>query len=220
MDGQLLSAIEGQIDQLARDYAAVPGLILTEDDLKCLLHSRLSGMSDLSGDFETRDPGIRATRVHSEVSWFDAQGKLTIKPDLTVLDPANLRILEGDSRGARLPSKCFEFSGDAVVLELKFIRHKAGVTEHLFRTQILRDWEKVQRLFARLDSQGPPDSMFCFFVIFNKGTATCREFEQFLSANASSFRHKVMYRSGGVFPGGPAAAPAPSRPNRLPASSR
>lgn len=72
--------IERTIRQLGEDYRSAPASMLTEDDLKCLLVSRLSQLPELSGVKPTHDVGIRGTMVHSEVPWYDEDGRLTIKP--------------------------------------------------------------------------------------------------------------------------------------------
>ena len=195
----VLDAIESQIEELSLEYITTPGLILTEDDLKCLLYSRLSDIPLLRGLYNSRDPGVLATKVHSEVSWFDAQGRLTITPDLTILDPAGLRILKGDARRATLPSKGFGFYGDAVVLELKFVRQRSGITKSVYQKQIRRDWDKIQRLFRKLKDQNALDRLFCFFVIFNKGSGRCRAFTNFLNRNSHGDNHRIIYKSGDVF---------------------
>lgn len=196
---ELLDAIRAVVDSVAVEYAQQPGLILTEDDLKCLLFSRFSSNRLLAGFFSTRDTHVKATRVHSEISWYDAKGKLTIKPDLTILDPAELRILKGDARRATLPSKGFGFSGDAIVFELKFIRQKSGITKSVYQRQILKDWAKVERLLKKLKNQNASHQFFCFFIIFNKGDRACSEFRHFLRRNADGKKHRILYRCGGVF---------------------
>lgn len=196
---RILADIEDQIDKLAVAYSEAPGLILTEDDLKCLLHSKLSGLSPFRGAFVTQDPGVLATTVHSEVSWFDSKNKLTIKPDLTILDPQRLKILSGNARRASLPSKGYGFDGKAIILELKFIRQKSGITDSLYNREILRDWQKIERLRKKLEDQGSTDAIFCYFVIFNKGAAACRNFGRFLSENRNGVNHKILYKPGGVF---------------------
>jgi len=199
INSRILSTIENQVDQLAEDYISIQGLILTEDDLKCLLYSRLSRMPLLRGPSDTRDPGIQATKVHSEVSWFDTNGKLTIRPDLTILDPAGLRILQGDARRIHLPSKEYGYNGNAIVLELKFIRQKSGITNSVYRKQIERDWKKIRGLFRKLNDQKSADKLFCFFVIFNKGRGMCPESRRFLRANRYGDSHRILYKSGEVF---------------------
>jgi hypothetical protein len=98
----LHSRIHAGIRQLANDYRNAPGTILTEDDLKCLLVSRLLEIPELRRPKPTAD--LRGTMVHTEVSWFDENGKLGIKPDITILDPRGLSIFRALRERYPLPS--------------------------------------------------------------------------------------------------------------------
>jgi len=71
--------------------------------------------------------------------------------------------------------------------------------DDVHREQIQRDWRKIKGLFTKLEDQNATGRLFCFFVIFNKGSATCLNFESFLSANRSDDNHRILYRCGGVF---------------------
>ncbi len=194
---KLLEEIEKQIDTLSQEYQRAQGLILTEDDLKCLLYGKLSEIPELWGYDNTMDDGIRANKIHCEVSWYDQQGKLTIKPDITILDPQHLSILRGIAGGV-FPTKGFNFDGDAVIFELKFIRKKSGVTSHCFEKEIRKDWEKIQGLFHKLRQVQPNEKIYCFFVVFSKVDRVCHEFQEFLIEHQESDNHKVVYRTGQV----------------------
>ena len=52
-----MEAIEAEIDLLAQEYTRHKALILTERDLQCQLHSRLSKLPSLTGNHPTADPG-------------------------------------------------------------------------------------------------------------------------------------------------------------------
>lgn len=86
--------IERIIHKIEREYRNVKGLILTEDDLKCLIYCNLMMIRSLSDPQHTREDNVLAHSNHTELSWFDDQGKLTIKPDLTILEPNHLSILK------------------------------------------------------------------------------------------------------------------------------
>src|SRR5665213_520390 len=124
----ILLAIEEKINEIGLEYAQVQGSILTEDDLKCILFSKLSGLGRFRNAETTKDSLIKASKVHAELSWFDNNGKLTIKPDLTILEPGNLSITKSVQRSFPLPSKGFHMKGDAIIFELKFIRNRNGIS--------------------------------------------------------------------------------------------
>jgi hypothetical protein len=190
--------IERIVRNIEREFQLIKGLILTESDLKCHLYLRLMQLSNYKMPKQTRDEGIYSNSIHSELSWFDENGNLTIKPDITILEPAGLSILRGTGYNYSLPSKQFEFTGKSIIFELKFIRGTSGITKKIFTEKILEDYMKIQGLFNRLDNQGMNNEVFCFFVIFNKTNKVCTDFIEFMSTNGSSNRHKIIYGSGNV----------------------
>jgi hypothetical protein len=199
LDFSLRPIIEAKIKEIEREYQQSQGLILTEDDLKCLLYGKLMEIPGLSEKRITLDPNISAHSIHAEVSWYDDNRKLTIKPDITILEPKNLSVLHGCyGYDAKLPSKQFEFYGKAIILELKFIRNKTGIKSATLEGPIRKDFKKIKRLFERLESQSMPDSVFCYFIIFNKTNTRCREFDYFIEQNRESNRHRIIYATGNV----------------------
>jgi len=199
LDFSIRPIIEDKIKEIEDEFQQTQGLILTEDDLKCLLYMKLMEIPKLSKMTRTKDPHIFANSIHTEVSWYDENKKLTIKPDITILEPKNLSILHGCyDYDAQLPSKQFEFYGKAIILELKFIRNKTGIRNATLDGPIRKDFEKIERLFERLESQGKPDEVFCYFVIFSKTNTKCRDFDSFIEQNEQSNRHKIIYATGKV----------------------
>lgn len=86
--------IERLIDLLGLEYSLDPGSILTEDDLKCTLFNRLSRLPTLRKPRFTRDSYLLGSSVHSELSWFDENRRPGIRPDITIIEPEYLRILQ------------------------------------------------------------------------------------------------------------------------------
>lgn len=211
----LLPQLDQVIDEIGQEYLAAPGLILTEDDLKCLLYKKLTDMPGLSEPVRTQDQHIRGTSVHAEVSWYGENRTLCIKPDITIVEPEHLSILHGyvPNYGARerdprrpaprrprcetppLPSKQFEFGGKAVIFELKFARK--GMTAAMFRL-IRMDFSKMTRLFEILDRRGEGNTVFSYMVIFNKYRESLEgtELGEFMREHGASHRHKILYKAG------------------------
>lgn len=210
--------IESVIQQIERDYQSAQGLILTESDLKCLIFSKLrnriisqfhkyitsSRRNEAHNTYShhvrwkmrTRDPGIYSSPLHTELAWYDENHRLTIKPDITILDPSGLSILHGFA-SPRLPSKQYAFRGEAILLELKFIRNRKGIGVKTLEA-IMKDFAKIQRLEAKLSSEQMGDKFFCYFVIFNKTDIVCNEFEMFIKNNRDGPWHKIIYATGQV----------------------
>ena len=193
----LHSKINATIERLARDYRDAPGIILTEDDLKCLLVSRLLEIPELRCPRRTADHQVFGTMVHTEVSWFDENGELRIKPDITILNPRKLSIFHNLRRGLPLPRKGFNFAGSSIIFELKFIRGRAGVTRACLR-DIEGDLAKVLRLFDRLSLHDIENELYCFFVIFSKVDRYVPEFAELINQARSYRRCRIIFETAGV----------------------
>ncbi|MBU3979419.1 hypothetical protein KJ980_03080 [Patescibacteria group bacterium] len=195
------AAIETIIIQIEVDYQRSQGMILTEDDLMSIIFQMLSNnYPELANPKPTEDECILAPMLHTELSWYDKHGKLTIKPDITILDPKYLSILHKNGEKVDLPRKEYSFRGDAILMELKFIRSRKGITNATINGSLKRDIEKIKRLFLRLEEQGAPYDLFCYFVVFNKTDIKCPEFDEFLrlTNNEAVGRYKMLYASGRV----------------------
>lgn len=210
----LTQQIEHQISMLKMEYSQAPGSILTEDDLKCLLHHKLSRLRALRGPVPTLNHHILGSYVHSELSWYDENGRLGIRPDITIIEPEHMSILHGyeppilDLFGsahnpfpdAPLPSKQYGFGGKAMTLELKFAR--SGITQSMLRL-IKEDFKKMLRLFNKLDRDGEGESVFSYLVIFNKLPQKLHEtpLAKFVREHGSGPRHRILYKSCCPCPG-------------------
>lgn len=211
----LKNGIERIITNTEHEYQNTQGLILTEDDLKSLIYSRLrsyfqslhyalwrqrilnsTNNDNLTWRMRTADQHIYASPVHTEIPWYDDRDRLAIRPDITILEPKNLSILHGLDE-PRLPSKQCEFDGQGIILELKFIRNRAGLGRDDVK-EILKDFKKITRLCNRLARQGKSEDLFCYLVIFNKTDIVCNEFLQFMQDNGVGPHHKVIYATGKV----------------------
>jgi len=192
----LRTQIVDLIEQLASEYSTAPASILTESDLQCLLVSRLMGLDPLLGVRPTRDADILGTMVHSEVSWFDEEGRLWLKPDITVLDPSNLSIFHGLD-GAPLPRKGFHFNGRAIIFELKLVRGRSGVTAKSVAS-IRRDLDKITRLLRKVEQEGARDELSSYFVLFSKVDRRPQELCDLIAEHVTNDRLTIIYRSAGV----------------------
>jgi hypothetical protein len=190
--------IENVIHEIESEYQLAQGLILTEDDLKCLLYCKLSRISCLANTQPTIDHNIYASCIHTEISWFDQDGKLTIKPDLTILDPSNLSILHSVDGKLRLPSKQFNFQGNAILIELKFVKQKTGITDSVLRT-IESDIQKINLLYSRYEgAYYAKQSLFSYFVIFNKTNNGFPKIQSFMQSKSDVPWFKILYNTGNV----------------------
>lgn len=210
----LTPRIERIINMLKREYSRAPASILTEDDLKCLLYARLNRLVAFRRRMPTREGHILGSAVHAELSWYDENRRLRIRPDITITEPECLSILHGHGgpildpftsqfggfRGAvPLPSKQYEFGGNAITFELKFARE--GITDAMMEL-IRKDFAKMKRLFGILDRRGQGDSVFSYLVIFNKLPQRRQDtaLDKFMREHGVGPRHKVLYRTCSPYP--------------------
>jgi len=180
LNQKLLSKIENKILELGSLYKKYRAIILTEDDLKCLIFMKLFEINEISGfEHVTYDSHVLGSKIHAELSWFNENGKLTIKPDLTIVEPKYLSIIRS-IEGGRLPSKQYSFGGEVIIVEIKFCRYKRGITKKFFEN-VKKDFEKINnKLFSKLSNEGLLNSIFCFYVLFAKNDKCCNEFKDFL----------------------------------------
>ena len=199
---QTKSVIESSLRQIETEFQAIQGMILTEDDLKCCIYNKLSeNYPDLITPMQTEDRQINAPMLHTELSWYDKHGRLTIKPDITILDPGFLSVLhKSGAEKVKLPSKSYSFRGNAILMELKFIKNKTGIGKSTITGKLQKDVNKIKRLFARLEDQDAPYDLFCYFVVFNKTNKKCPEFEQFIQKinNEAQSKYRMIYATGNV----------------------
>jgi len=134
--------------------------------------------------------------VHADLSWYDKYGRLSIVPDLSILEVDQLSIIRSIA-GGRLPSKQFSFGGNAIILETKFCRNKFGITNGFFRREIKKDIDKIDGLLARLEAEGFPNSLFCYFVIFSKSDEMGSMFQE-LQNEFTRRQCKLIFRTAGM----------------------
>lgn len=202
----VIADIERLILSIGDEYRRNQGLILTEDDLAGLIYGRLrsfflsphtANKSGLRWCMRTQDRRIRASPVHLEVPWYDAEGSLRIRPDITILEPNQLSILHRYGDGLRLPSKQFEFAGNAIIMELKFVRQKTGILENTMKA-IRSDFNKIQDSLVAHENTNLRGRLYCFFVVFNKTDKRCTSFDRHLVEHSKGAWYKYVYCSGRV----------------------
>ena len=201
-------AVNDAIDRVYAHAREVPGLILTESDLKCHLFIELSKWPEFSTPIQTQEGGIFATPLHTEVSWFDKNEQLTIKPDVTILSPEHLSIFYKRHTRELPPRKQFSFDGQAFIFELKFIRGPDEFTSSKLK-KIKGDFKKIESLFERLGSMGAADETYCYHVLFSRYDCADPDWNHFLNEKHQHAHWNFIYRTLGL-PPPDYAAPRPA----------
>ena len=182
---QIEDEIKNKIDKLGNEYRTNPGIILTETDMQCLLYKELLEIDILAQLYDTKD-GHKAYAVHTELSWFDLDRRLTLKPDITILAPKYLTITK--YKNTNFPTKGFGFSGGGIIFELKFNRYKSIKS---FIKSVKQDLEKIDNL------QTIHHDAICYFVWFNKYNVESEEINN-LIAEHNNYQKKVIYIKGSI----------------------
>lgn len=199
---ELAESIINELQSLEKEFQEHKALLLTEDDLKCHVFKRIH--SFIPDNTQTIDSDISGSALHSEVKFFDENGKLTLVPDLTVISPVNMsiyhsvefRITNKGPRYGPLPSKSFEIGGDAIIIELKFCREKTGITEADIASY-QTDLDKIKQLQTLvLNRSGGRDKLFGIVAIFNKTNLGRSLFEEFMTRNSEVNRINIFYGTG------------------------
>lgn len=198
----LVDRILGQLQDLEAEFQRHKALLLTEDDLKCHVFKRIH--SFIPDNSQTMDADVSGSALHSEVKFFDENGKLTLVPDLTVISPRNIsiyhsvefRITHKGPKYGPLPSKSFEIGGSVVIIELKFCRDQAGITGANIQSY-QEDLDKIKRLQSLVHQRsGGRDKLLGIVAVFNKTDLGRTLFEEFSARNADVAGIKVFYGTG------------------------
>ena len=195
IDLSTVQSIEAAIDDLAREFGQAPGLLLTEEDLRCQLMARFAQIGDLGSPAPSADDGVLATAIHADVSWFDEKNQLRLRPDITVTDPKHLSIQRAMQEGIPLPHKGFHFTGNSVLLELKFYRGRDGIRPTALPA-IRKDIEKLERLLERGRLMSPTTFLHGVVVVFGKYSRISPEVAAL--ATRAYGQLSVIVRSAGV----------------------
>lgn len=195
--------IEGILNIIKRielEYQQTQGLILSEDDLKCLVYKYLYELYSLP--MKTIDTDVKAIRLHTEIPWYDNNGNLSIYPDITIVSnltnlsikhKLSFSVKDGMIYYDKLPRKEFSFGGDAILMELKFIKKKSGANQ----TDSKRIERDINKMLALIEKHCR-EIITGVMVIFNK-TNKGREFVESLIYKYKDFKNlRIMYCTGNV----------------------
>ena len=197
IDQTTVQGIETAIDHLAYEFQEAPGLLLTEDDLKCHLVAKIARLQELGVPAASADEGVLATAVHAEVPWFDNHNQLKLRPDITITDPSALSIQRAMQEGIPFPRKGAHFTGNSIVVELKFYRGRGGVGRMAI-SAIRKDMEKITLLIDRGQKLSPGTFFYGFVVVFSRYSSVSREVRRLAAQTHKNV--KVIVRSAGLDP--------------------
>ena len=155
--------IENKIQELFHLSQINKALILTETDLQCQLYMKLNEINYLAEISQT-DDGFLTNKIHTEISWFSDNNtdRLSIRPDITLLEPQNLKITSGFN-GTPLPSKGLHSVDGGIIFELKFDRNLRTISEKTFEG-VVKDIRNFETIYNRFSNIGIGDWIYGYFV--------------------------------------------------------
>ncbi|MGF7078881.1 hypothetical protein [Mucilaginibacter sp. UYCu711] len=205
INDSLVPVVIKEIEQLADEYRANQGMILTEDDLKCQLFARLKPL--FPANLPTINKDVFGSAIHTEVKFYDENQELTLIPDITILDTRHLSIFHGVEFGVettqssgygKLPRKEYEAGGNMLIIELKFCRNRNGITDgdHLrFQSDISKIFKLQNIVRQRSNSH---NKLYGLFVLFNKTDIGGKKFKQQKKDEEFTPDFNIIYQSGNV----------------------
>ena len=166
-NNKLKNKIELKIKELADNATINKALILTETDLQCQIYKKLSEIKKLN-KFSNTDDGFLTNKIHTEISWFsdNITDRLSIRPDITLLEPRNLRITSRFN-GTPLPSKGLHSIDGGIIMELKFDRNLKTISEKNFRG-IVKDIQSIETIHNRFDNNRIGYQIYSYLILFSK----------------------------------------------------
>jgi len=204
MENDIIQSIIEKITDLETEFNDCKALILSEDDMKLHICRKIYSLFDHRQ--LTMDRNIYGSPIHTEIKFFDENEKLTLRPDITILNPQDLsikhsikyRITDNGIKYLKTSSKEFEFGGNTIIIELKFCKNKTGITDSKLSTYI-SDINKIKRIQRIVSSNSNSNNkVFGILVIFNKTDKKIRRFNEFLREYEGENDLKIYYGTSNV----------------------
>ena len=191
-----LIQIATAVAEIEAECQLVPGLILSENDLQCLLFERLRTTLRTQNQIciQTDNEHIRASPIHTEIKIFDENLRLILRPDIIVMSPGSLSLVN-DDEVRLIARKGFVLFGSAVFIELKFAKFPKGI-DLKETNKIAGDCQKLDGIKQRLYPNTESADMIGCVVVFNRTDVRCEAFNNLAIRQANSTTSKIIYATG------------------------
>jgi hypothetical protein len=170
------------IKQLLDEFTAMPSCFFSESDVKCRLFAMLFQHEQIRIPRRTID-GQLTSPLHTEVSYFDHNGKLLFHVDLSAVDPSFTNTFSNKGLGGVKLSKGYAAKICYFAIELKLNKLDS-------KPDMLKRWIADMDKLTDIRTRNP--YLTCFSILFDKkaNTLTKEEFEE-ISNNYR--RIKILY---------------------------
>lgn len=154
----MINQINAQIEKMCNMFKNNQYLFLTEGDMHCNLYKLLSEIDIVSSLKKSRD-GRFTTSLHSEVSFFGENNKLSNRVDLAIIDVSTMDLYSIDSTSKDKRGKGYEFDEANVAIELKLNKNSG-------KEKLLEKFDKDLRKLKRLKNRNP--NVTFISILFDK----------------------------------------------------
>jgi len=144
--------------QLLGEYEKNPYNFFSESDVKCRLFTLLFQNKDMRAMSKTID-GKLTRPLHTEIAYFDDEGRLVFRVDLSAVDPAYTDVYGSLKHGRIRLAKGYRADVCYFAIELKF--NKRSKKENM-----LRIWEEDMMKLVDIKTRNP--YLTCFSVLLDK----------------------------------------------------
>lgn len=148
------------IKQLLDEFTTIPSLFFSESDMKCRLFIMLFQHKQISVPRKTID-GQLTSPLHTEVSYFDDNGKLLFHVDLSAVDPLFTDTFSNREIGGVKLSKGYSAKLCYFAIELKLNKLNN-------KSNMLKRWITDMEKLTNIRTRNP--YLACFSVLFDKKT--------------------------------------------------
>lgn len=191
-----LERISDFVREIEAQYKISKGLILSEDDVKCILYAKIYNQLEQENQLRQPidDPDVYASPLHTEIKFIDANGTLSVRPDISIVDTASMTMRQS-LNGFAVSRKGFIIYGSATVVEIKFCKNSSGITNR-FSNSIRRDCDKIIDLKNRLYPPGEAAMLQGIVVVFNRTNKVSNGFLELCHDYGNHPYIKILYASG------------------------
>lgn len=164
---EYIAIVERSIRELVTEFEGNPYNFFSESDVKCRLFMILQRYDYIHTLKETMDHKM-ISPLHSEVSYFDDQGKLLFHVDLSIVEPKTTDVYStATTDGIRL-SKGYTAGECYIAVEIK-------LNKKLDKQRMMAAWEKDMRKLQNIRTRNP--NLTCFSLLLDKKNHSLTESE-------------------------------------------
>lgn len=163
IDLPLFQRICQRVESVGREFRRNPEQFLSESDMQFRLLQAINGILGRRS-FCFPQP-IKTLHAHGCPPFLNREGRLAIRPDIAVFDIRSLRFTGGGQLQPVVGRKGFDYSGSAILLELKLF-HMPYPSRDTMKRKCMKDIRNLHKI--RTLYEETPEQFFGAIVVFSK----------------------------------------------------